>query len=130
MEERTPSAQLSASVIYFFVSHIGKGPIIRGDLGLGFFKSRFYPDTNKYPGSGLSFGLALLYGVGYGLPIGTSGTTILTTLSYAIRPGPQGRNRNTGERYPKVKVRVYGLTVGGLFRFLMTFHLRDRQVPW
>lgn len=56
VEERTPSAQLSASVIYFFVSHIGKGPIIRGDLGLGFFKSRFYPDTNKYPGSGLSFG--------------------------------------------------------------------------
>ena len=60
-------------------------------------------------------GPGLLLGVGYGLPIGNGGTRILTTLSYALRPGPQGMNRETGERHPKGIVKVFGVTLGGLF---------------
>ncbi len=58
---------------------------------------------------------ALLLGVGYGFPVGSGGTRLLTTLSYAYRPGIQGRYPSTGQKYPEGGVRVLGLTVGGMF---------------
>ena len=72
-------------------------------------------EREKYPGSGDESGPALLLGVGYGIPVGSGGTRILTTLSYSLRPGPQGIFQDTGESYPKGGVRVVGLTVGGMF---------------
>ena len=118
--ETSVSHQLSASVMHFFVSAIGKGPFARADLGVGGFeteiKGSIIPGTiEKYPGAGDEAGPALLLGVGYGIPVGSGDTRILTTLSIAFRPGPQGIDQDTGERHPKGGVTVVGLTVGGMF---------------
>ena len=107
--------------MHFVQSGIGKGPFVRADLGLGIFTAERNDSGEQYTNADKS-GPALLLGVGYGLPVRGGGTRILTTLSYALRPGVQGNEvyfvSEEGYRYEvnaEGGVRVLNITLGALF---------------
>ena len=127
------SGQFSVSTMHFVQSGIGKGPFVRADLGWGFFtaesreldKGRYkrFSEHEQYQNADKQ-GPALLLGVGYGFPVRGGGTRILTTLSYALRPGVQGNevyfvdedgNRDDLPVDAEGGVRVLSITLGALF---------------
>ena len=104
------SSQFSLSAMHFFRAGIGKGPFFRADFGWGSLAATDDKDNSFLPEGGDTSGPAVLFGVGYGRPIGKGGTRILLNLNYALRPGINYYNGlDSGN------IRVLGITLGGLF---------------
>ena len=59
-------------------------------------------------------GAAVLFGGGFGFPVGEGGTRILLNINYALRPGIDVDD-DVNNKKMKGSVRVFSITVGGLF---------------
>ncbi len=110
--EQWVSGQFSISAMHF-LTVIGEGPFLRADLGWGFLAG-VDDNGNEWAEDEEKSGPAALFGVGYGLPVGAGGTRILFNLNYALRPGIDAYD-DWNEEEVKGSVRVFSITVGGLF---------------
>ncbi|MEZ4701019.1 MAG: hypothetical protein R2834_11855 [Rhodothermales bacterium] len=89
---------VGASAMYFIQKGIGEGPFVRAELG----PARLVLDSSEDINSSSDWGLGVLVGAGYGIPV-SAGTRILIHVTYASR-------RVEDESYG-----TFGLGVSGLF---------------